>query len=53
MVILCYTEGGASDSDCVETKEESLMMYPFLTLDDGAEIVHSDMGPDGCVKVYI
>ena len=29
------------------------MMYPFLTLDDGAEIVHSDMGPDGCVKVYI
>lgn len=29
------------------------MMYPFLTLDDGAEIVHSDMGPDGRVKVYI
>ena len=29
------------------------MMYPFLTLDDGTEIVHSDMSPDGRVKVYI
>ncbi len=29
------------------------MMYPFLTLDDGTEIVHSDMGDDGRVKVYI
>jgi hypothetical protein len=29
------------------------MMYPFLTLDDGAEIVHSEMSPDGKVKVYI
>lgn len=29
------------------------MMYPFLTLDDAAEIVHSDMRPDGTVKVYI
>ena len=29
------------------------MVYPFLTLDDGAEIVHSDMGADGRVKVYI
>lgn len=29
------------------------MMYPFLTLDDGAEIVHSEMGQDGRVKVYI
>lgn len=29
------------------------MMYPFMTLDDGAEIVHSEMRPDGRVLVYI
>lgn len=29
------------------------MMYPFLTLDDGTEIVHSEMGLDGKVKVYM
>lgn len=29
------------------------MMYPFLTLDDGCEIVHSEMHPDGQVKVYL
>lgn len=29
------------------------MMYPFLTLDDQAEIVHSEMKPDGTVRVYI
>lgn len=29
------------------------MMYPFLTLDDRTEIVHSEMRPDGRVKVYI
>ena len=29
------------------------MMYPFMTLSDNTEIVHSDMGPDGRVKVYI
>lgn len=29
------------------------MMYPFLTLDDGTEIVHSEMNPDGKVKVYM
>lgn len=29
------------------------MMYPFLTLDDSTEIVHSDMLPDGRVKVYV
>lgn len=29
------------------------MMYPFLTLDDGAEFVHSEMQADGRVKVYI
>ena len=27
-------------------------MYPFITLDDGAEIVHSEM-KDGRVKVYV
>lgn len=29
------------------------MMYPFLTLDDSAEIVHSEMQPNGTVKVYV
>lgn len=29
------------------------MMYPFMTLDDNTEIVHSEMQPDGRVKVYI
>lgn len=29
------------------------MMYPFMTLNDETEIVHSDMQPDGQVKVYI
>ena len=29
------------------------MMYPFMTLDDATEIVHSEMLPDGRVKVYI
>ena len=29
------------------------MMYPFMTLDDQAEIVHSEMKPDGSVKVYV
>ena len=29
------------------------MMYPFLTLDDNTEIVHSEMLPDKRVKVYI
>ncbi len=28
-------------------------MYPFLTLNDETEIVHSDMQKDGSVKVYI
>ena len=29
------------------------MMYPFMTLDDGTEIVHSETLQDGQVKVYI
>lgn len=29
------------------------MMYPFMTLNDGTEIVHSETLPDGEVKVYI
>ena len=29
------------------------MMYPFLTLDDNTEIVHSEMLADGRVKVYM
>ena len=29
------------------------MMFPFLTLDDQTEIVHSEMRADGTVKVYL
>ena len=29
------------------------MMYPFLTLDDNTEIVHSEIHQDGTLKVYI
>ena len=29
------------------------MMYPFLTLPDDTEIIHSEMKEDGRVKVYI
>ena len=29
------------------------MMYPYMTLDDDTEIVHSEMKEDGTVKVYI
>ncbi len=29
------------------------MMYPFMTLNDGTEIVHSETMPDGQVKVYV
>ena len=29
------------------------MMYPFMTLNDDTEITHSEMLPDGTVKVYI
>lgn len=29
------------------------MMYPFMTLDDATEIVHSEMLPGGHVRVYL
>lgn len=29
------------------------MMYPYITLDDGTELVHSEMLADHTVKVYI
>ncbi len=29
------------------------MMYPYMTLNDNTEIVHSKMSEDGQVKVYI
>lgn len=29
------------------------MMYPFMTLDNDTEIVHSELMKDGKVKVYI
>lgn len=30
-----------------------IMMYPYMTLSDDTEITHSEMLPDGSVKVYI
>ena len=33
--------------------EVIFMMYPFMTLNDDTEITHSEMKPDGKVKVYI
>lgn len=29
------------------------MMYPFMTLDEDTEITHSEILPDGRVKIYI
>ncbi len=29
------------------------MIYPFMTLEDDTEITHTEMLPDGTVKVYI
>ena len=29
------------------------MMYPYMTLNDDTEITHSEMQPDGKVKVHI
>ena len=29
------------------------MMYPFLQIDGDTEIVHSEMKPDGHVRVYV
>lgn len=29
------------------------MMYPYMTLNDDTEITHSEMQPNGRVKVYI
>jgi hypothetical protein len=34
-------------------KDVDNMMYPFMKLDDEAEIVHSEMLEDGRVKVYV
>lgn len=30
-----------------------IMMYPYITLNNDTEITHSEMKPDGRVKVYI
>ncbi|MBR5914627.1 MAG: bis(5'-nucleosyl)-tetraphosphatase (symmetrical) YqeK [Selenomonadaceae bacterium] len=35
------------------SKENPKMMYPFLTLNDDTEIVHSEILPDNSVKVYV
>lgn len=41
-------------SSIIGKKEEvNHMMYPFLTLNDATEIVHSELKEDGTVKVYL
>jgi hypothetical protein len=37
----------------IDLKEEIIMMYPYMTLNDDTEITHSEMKADGRVKVYI
>ena len=34
-------------------REDDNMMYPYVTFSDDTEITHSEMLPDGRVKVYI
>lgn len=34
-------------------RKVNTMKYPFMTLDDQTEIVHSEMHEDGTVEVYI
>ena len=45
------------EAECLRLSEElqgeSDMMYPFMQLDDKAEITHSEMLESGKVKVYI
>lgn len=41
------------DSNTSGFKEVRALMYPFLTLDDEAEIVHSELLDDGQIKVYV
>ena len=33
--------------------KEAVMVFPFLTLDDDTELVHSEMRPDGRVRLDI
>ena len=50
---LGFAEGFFEIIMVVTLREAHEMMYPFLTLDDGTEIVHSEMLPDARVKVYM
>ena len=38
---------------CVSDWKGAAMVYPFLALDDDTELVHSEMKPDGTVRVDI
>ena len=53
--IVKETIGEKSAAICynMRRKEVIFMMYPFMTLNDDTEITHSEMKPDGRVKVYI
>lgn len=37
----------------IEYRRRKVMMYPFLTLKDNTEIVHSEQLENGEVKVYV
>lgn len=50
---MVFTEGFFEIIMVVTLMEAHEMMYPFLTLDDGTEIVHSETLPDGRIKVYM
>lgn len=38
---------------CTGEQKGVFMLYPFITLPDDTEIVHSELKEDGRVKVYI
>lgn len=48
-----YSPGGSPELPGSTGKDVFYMMYPYLTLNDDTEITHSEMLPDGRVKVYI
>ena len=50
---MVYTEGFFEIIMVVTLRGAHEMMYPFLTLDDGTEIVHSETLSDGRIKVYM
>lgn len=50
---MVYTRSNLKSESEETVKGEFHMMYPYMTLPDDTEIVHSEMKSDGRVKVYI